>query len=112
MSEGGTIKGQLEQVERELQEEFKIWDSLGVIIADTYRMNNTEWIHHIGIMTAERVIKEKLGLSNDEWQLFMKKTMLEEAKKFRPIIEKARSDAIKRQIIDGVIIKNPMDGQL
>lgn len=111
MSKGGTIKGQLERVDRELKEEFEIWDEMGVIIVNTYRMNQTEWHHHVALLACERLLKEKLGVTEDEWQLFMKKTMLDEARSFRKIVKQAQSQALRSAIVDGVgVIRPPIDG--
>jgi len=109
MSEGGSIKVQLEQIEADLKEEADRWEAANIpFIGNIYRMNTNEFMHHVHVLALTRMLKDYLGVTEDKIQLMIKTVFLEEMKNTFPLVQDARNQAIRNAIVDGVnIIKPP-----
>jgi hypothetical protein len=101
MSEGGTVKAQLEEVTRQLMEEERKWTENGLNINQNWRMGNGEFLTRCEVIALTRIVKEKLDLSDDEMTLVLRKVTLEQMRQLLPIFLEARRDMLRRQIIDG-----------
>lgn len=113
MSEGGTIKAQLEQVSRELNEELAEWRR-EQIDPQGWRMGNEEMLIRCEILVLMELIQEKFEISNDELNLRLRKIVLREYKKLRPEVVEMRKQAIMQQLTQGIRLKPdmPPNGQL
>ena len=108
MSEGGSIKAQLEQVEAELKAEADRWDEARIpFIGSIYRMNENEFMHHVHVLALTRMLNECLGITDDQITLMIKKVFVEEMKKTFPLVQDARNQALRNAIVDGVNIIRP-----
>lgn len=110
MSNTGTPKARLEKVTKELEEEMEKWNELGLDISK-WRMGAMEAHNHCAIIAMAELIQDKLGVSEDEVNFYLRRTTLKFAKIQReaaePMMEEIRSEMIRRQITEGIV--NPWE---
>ena len=103
MSLGGTIKEQLKKVQSRLDDINARWQEKGFPTPKRgYRMNDDEFMHHVHILAMERLMKSKLGITEDEMKLAIGEVWCDEMEKLEPLIEEARANAIRSQITQGI----------
>jgi hypothetical protein len=112
MSEGGSIKVRLANVQKELEEEFKKWMDAGIPpVGAIYRLNDNEFMHHVHTLAHTKLLKEKLGLTDDEVELAMREVFLSELRLFFPIVLEKRREQLTAKIMPPGIIR-PGNGGL
>lgn len=113
MSQGGSIKAQLEQATKELQEELEEWRK-EQINPQGWRMGDEEILIRCEILTLMEVIQERFEISDDELNLRLRRILTREYKKLRPDVIKMRQQAVMQQLTQGIHIKPdlPPNGQL
>ena len=103
MAEGGTLKSKLEQIQKDLDAEQKLWtDQQLPPIGMMWRMNETEFQHHCHTEAFFRILKDHLGVSQEICDLYYKTVVLDELQKARPAVEAAKRDALRKAITDGI----------
>jgi hypothetical protein len=109
MSEGGSIKNQLAQLDKELEEEKATWAKEGLPEAPMiYQFGPTQFMHHCHMVALVEVVKE-LGIDQDKLDLIFKRVILSELRNFRAVAHETRRAAIRQQLVDGVVIKPKVD---
>lgn len=102
MAEGGTRKAQLAALDKELQNEQDEWVKAKLPNpGQLFRMNDQEFQHHCHVETMLVILKEKLGMSDEELNLYYKRVVLREMEGLRVIAAKLRSAALRQSIVDG-----------
>jgi hypothetical protein len=111
MAQGATISERLKKANARTEELNRAAMAAGATVGPRsgYRMNDDEFQHHIVALTHERIIKEKLGMSDDEYKLYVVETWNDEWAKLIEVIKKGRSEAIRAELTRGVVIKPNID---
>jgi len=108
MSQGGTIKGKLDAVTKELDEEMEHWKEARLPSPDNiWRMNEDEFKHHCHLEAIIQIIKDKFEMSEDELNLYLRTTVLEEMRTIRQGAATLRRQALQQDILRGVLPPNP-----
>ena len=99
MSEGGTIKGKNEQIQKQLDAESKRWEAAGLPPPQAiYQLGPNQFMHHCHVLAISRLLIEKLGVSEEEAELTLKEVALEESKQLFDLALQARREQIARGI--------------
>ncbi len=107
MSQGGSIKARSDAIDKELADELKRWNEAKLPGPKAmYRMQEDEFTHHVRLLALERLVCEKLGVSELEHEVAVKEVFLEETKAMFAPAREARSAAIQAQLTNGVIHDN------
>jgi hypothetical protein len=101
MSEGGTVKARLEKAEEALQAELKTWTELR-LRPQGWRMGDEEFMFRCEQLTVAKLIKEKLGLTDEELQLEFKKVTLEQLQQLRPQVVAQQAEIARAAIMAGI----------
>jgi hypothetical protein len=104
MAEGGKISEQLKQATKELDEELAIWREKQ-LNPQAWRMGDHELLIRCELLVLMDVIMERLDVSQDELNLKLKRRLTEMYRAMRPDVEKMRSEAIRRQLTNGIQIR-------
>lgn len=111
MSEGGTIKEQLAQVEKELEEEERLWREADIPpVNQIFNLGNQQFAAHINLIAICEVLKTLV--SEDELNLATKKAALHELRKIRPAFHEAKSQAIRQHLVDGIRLMKPPEPEI
>lgn len=70
-----------------------------------YAFNQSQWIHHIMVMTLERIVQEKLGMSQDEFRLMVTETWISELEKLSDTAREMKSQQLRAELTRGIQIK-------
>lgn len=109
MAEGGTIKARLEAVQKALDDMTQKFTDEGLYIGN-WRMGDMEFAWRCEQLTIVRILTEKLGMSQDELDLYFKETVLEQLTELLPVWKERRDEARRQAIIDGVNpLRPPLD---
>lgn len=104
MSEGGTKKSRLDSLEKSITEEQENWTALGIspqqVGADQF------YLHSVSIALF-RIIKDMLGVDEDEMNIILRETVLEQMQEMRenvePQVRAARLSALQQAIVPQII---------
>lgn len=99
MSEGGTRAERLAAVDAELDKELDNWRAMQVNPGQYWRMGNAEFNIRCEILALMEILKDKLGLEQEDFDLVFKRVCLEELRKMRPEVQKQRREAIRNSIV-------------
>jgi hypothetical protein len=107
MSEGGSIKNQIEQVKKELHAEQREWQKAGLPPPDDiWRLGDQEFFTHVHVLALDTILREIVG--SDKMELEIKKVYLQQVKEARKLAMQIRSDAVRDNIVRGInVIKPP-----
>jgi hypothetical protein len=110
MSEGGTVKAQLEKVEQEIEEEMKLWMQAELPPPDTaWGFGHMQLHASIRLDTLVDIIRDELGVPEEKMDLVYKRKRLAILREMRPAVMQARSEAQRNAILDGIMFKPPPD---
>lgn len=105
MSEGGTIKSRLDKVSKELVDENKLWDEKGASISG-WQMGQSEVYVRCEVLALAQIIRDKLGMSEDEMSLYLRIETLKFIQELRetlfPKIDEAKQQFLRQQIVEGI----------
>lgn len=103
MSQGGTVANQLKEA---LEEQRKLHAQMaeeGLPPAPIlYQFGQSQWIHHIMVLTLERLMVEKLGMTQDELKLEVTKTWNAELAHFAEGARQVKSEQLRAQLTQGI----------
>lgn len=106
MSEGGTIKQQLDRIDVELEMEEQLWRKANLPpVKETFNLGNNQFSLHVNMIATIELLKELLG--EEKVQLATKKAALRQLQIIRPGVEELVKQARRAAIVDGVIPPRP-----
>ena len=106
MAEGATLKSRLDTVTKELEEETAIWNKKNWAITN-YRMGHAEFYVRCEVIAIYKLMKDKLGISEDEFTLYLRTAVLDQMREQRKMQEANESAAIRRRLTEGITIVPP-----
>lgn len=65
----------------------------------SYRFNDMEWMHHIHMTAQEQILIDKLGITKEEVEIYVKETFIKEGRNWMDILRKQRREAIRAGIV-------------
>lgn len=114
MTQEATLKSRIEKVSKELEVENDTWAKLK-IAPGGYRMNDAELYVRCEVIAIYKIMKDKLGISEDEFTLYLRTAVLEQMRELRKTHEAARSQRVREELTRGIHIhppKNLKNGEL
>jgi hypothetical protein len=114
MAEGGTTKAQLEKVTKQLEAEVKIWDDRNWN-PGAFRMGNAELYVRCEVIAIYKLMRDKLGITEDEFTLYLRTAVLESMQQLRKQNEEMQSAKLREDLTRGIHIippKNLKSGDL
>lgn len=110
MSRGGTVKEQLDAVQKQLDAEQELWTSEGLPDPGAvWKFGPGELHASLRIDTIVQVLNEHLGITEDQMNLILKKRLLQVMKELRPVIKEAKTSEARMRILDGIDFRPPPD---
>ena len=111
MSDGGTIKAQLESVTKELEEEYELWSKEKLPpTATIFRMGDSEFQHHCHVEALTRIVRDILQVSQEQMDLIYRGVVLQELRTQRLAAVEVRAQMRRAQITRG--IRPPGNGEV
>ena len=114
MADGALLKKRLEKVTKELDTEVALWNTKGWD-ASQYRIGSAELYVRCEVIAIYKVLKDKLGITEDEFTIYLRQAVLDQMKELRRVTDEAESAAIRKRLTDGIHIvppKNLKPGEL
>lgn len=108
MSQGGTVKEQLDKVTKELEVETDIWNRKGWAYTN-YRMGHSELYVRCEVVAIYELIKDKLHISEDEFTLYLRRAVVKQLRELRKTQEAHESAELRKRLTDGITIIPPKD---
>lgn len=105
MAEGGTIKHRLEEATEALEKEQEKWNELQ-ITPHGYRMGDYEFYIRCEVLALTAIVREKLGISEDELTLKLRTAVREQMETMRPAVLEQRKKQIEQQLTQGIFRPN------
>ena len=76
-------------------------------IRGIYRMGNNEFMHHCHLLALTDLVKQKLGITDEEWEVTMKEWVYTEGMQGLELAKVQRREALKQQLTRGINGKLP-----
>jgi len=113
MAEGGTIKARLDKVTKELEEESKLWAQARLPdSSQMFRMGDGEFQHHCHVETITRLLKDVIGIDEDQMNLTYREVVLGEMRTLRQAAAEMRKQALRNDIVRGVPLLPPIEPEI
>jgi len=107
MAEGGSVKHRMEQAKQRTEELNEACRNAGMSQGprSLYRMNDDEFQHHVSTLTHERILIQKLGISEEEYKLMIQETWNLELQKLLNTWKEFRAGQLREQLTRGIVIR-------
>lgn len=106
MSEGGTKKERLKVAEAAWKAEMELWNKSNMSPM-MWRMGDFEFQVRCELIALMEILREHLKLDDDDFQIAFHKALVKVSQEIRPVMEQARSAALRNAIVDGVNVIKP-----
>lgn len=100
MSQEGSIKFRLSKLDEEIDAEMKRYQAAGFpppMIA--WHMGDSEFMHHCHVWALTALLREKLGVTEEEVDLHLKTVFRDEMRKLYVRLDRERVQAMQKSII-------------
>ena len=114
MAEGALIGKQVEKITKELDAEVELWKQKGWDVSQ-YRMGAAELYVRCEVIAIYKIMRDKLGISEEEFTLYLRKAVLEQMQELRKVTDDAESQKLREKLTRGIHIVPPnnlKDGDL
>lgn len=102
MSQGGSRKVRIEELNKQIDAELKEWHKEG-IDPSGWRMGGMEFLIRCENIAISKLLMEKFDMEQEDMDVYLKEVVLEQMKMLRPQAIEQKSKAMKEQILRGVI---------
>lgn len=101
-----TREEQLEQLNGELAEELKRWESQNIDPMG-FRLGSMELQIRVEILVLMEIVKEHLGIEHIDLDIIFKRKLIERMQEMRPQAEEAHREMRRNMIVNGVRLQRP-----
>lgn len=108
MTREGAMSERLKRATEALEAEMEEWRQLG-LTPNGWRMGDSEIMFLCQLNAIYEILKEKLEISDDEFNAKLREVTLKQFQQLRERVSKEKSDALLRKLTEGINFRPPPD---